>query len=159
MILPTLNRKPLFGKYHGRIEVGNVDLSTAFINTGVKIVDSKSIGVLSNNDQSPWLKHLTEVLGSLGTVSVFSECAFSEELDRWFDLLLVDASGLQMELAERVGWLHGRFPTVPIVVLTSSPTWRRARAVLQAGASDYMRRSMEDDILLERCRSLFAWSP
>ncbi|MCC6603044.1 MAG: response regulator transcription factor [Anaerolineae bacterium] len=102
---------------------------------------------------------MTEVLGSLGTVSVFAECAFSEELDRWFDLLLVDASGLQMELAERVGWLHGRFPTVPIVVLTSSPTWRRARAVLQAGASDYMRRSMEDDILLERCRSLFAWSP
>jgi len=159
VILPTLNTKPLLGKYHGRIEVGNVDLSTVFINTGVKIVDSKSIGVLSNNDQSPWLKHLAEVLSSLGIVTIFSECAFAEEFDRWFDLLLVDASGLQMELAERVGWLHGRFPTVPIIVLTSSPTWRRARAVLQAGASDYMRRSMEDDILLERCRSLFAWPP
>lgn len=159
VILPMLNTKPSLGKYHGRIGVGIVDLSTVFINTGVKIVDSKSIGVLSNNDQSPWLKRLAEVLGSLGTVTIFSEGAFSEDVGRRFDLLVVDTSGLQMELAERVGWLHGRFPTVPIVVLTSSPTWRRARAVLQAGASDYMRRSMEDDMLLERCRSLIAWSP
>ncbi|GJM42531.1 MAG: hypothetical protein DHS20C20_28130 [Ardenticatenaceae bacterium] len=71
-----------------------------------------------------------------------------------YDLYLLDASGLQMELAERVSWLHGRFPKTPIVVLTSSPTWRRARAVLQAGASDYMRRSMTDEKLLQRCRSL-----
>lgn len=122
-------------------------------------MDSKSIGVLSNNDRSPWLKRLAEVLSSLGTITIYSECAFSEESERRFDLLVVDASGLQMELAERVSWLHGRFPNVPIVVLTSSPTWRRARAVLQAGASDYMRRSMEDDMLLERCRSLIAWPP
>lgn len=160
MILPFVNnKKPLFGKYHGRNGVVIVDLSSAFIKAGGKTVDSKSIGVLSNNDQSPWLKHLTEVLGSLGKLIIYSECAISEELNRQLDLLVVDASGLQMELAERVGWLHGRFPSVPIVVLTSSPTWRRARAVLQAGASDYMRRSMEDDMLLERCRSLLSWPP
>lgn len=75
------------------------------------------------------------------------------------DMLVVDASGLQMELAERVAWLHGRFPKVPIVVLTSSPTWRRAKAVLQAGAADYMPRSMEDNTLLERCRALLLCPP
>lgn len=160
MILPFVNNKnPLFGKYHGRNGVVIVDLSSTFIKTGGNTVDGKSIGVLSNNNQSPWLKHLAEVLGSLGTIIIYSECVISEELDRQLDLLVVDASGLQMELAERVGWLHGRFPTVPIVVLTSSPTWRRARAVLQAGASDYMRRPMADDMLLERCRSLIDWPP
>ena len=97
---------------------------------------------------------MTEVLGSLGRLIVFSETMFEDEVNEPFAMLVVDASGLQMELAERVAWLHGRFPEVPIVVLTSSPTWRRARAVLQAGAADYMRRSTEDNVLLNRCRSL-----
>lgn len=158
MILPAPITKTSFGKYHSRIRVFIVALSNAFIKTGVNIVDSKSIGVLSNNDQSPWLRHLAEVLGSLGTITICSEHGLPEKPGWQFDLLVVDASGLQMELAERVGWIHGRFPQVPIVVLTSSPTWRRARAVLQAGASDYMRRSMEDDMLLERCRSLIVWA-
>ncbi len=115
----------------------------------------KQIAVLSNNERSPWLKQLTEVLGTLGITTVFTEDMFAidEGLKESFNLLVVDASGLQMELAERVCWLHGRFSEVPIVVLTSSPTWRRAKAVLQAGAADYMPRSIDNDTLLARCRS------
>lgn len=127
-------------------------------------VNSKRIAILSNNEHSPWLKHMTEVLRSLGRLNVYAEGVFAEDSGELFnmemmDMLVVDASGLQMELAERVAWLHGRFPEVPIVVLTSSPTWRRAKAVLQAGAADYMRRSMEDERLLERCRLLLHCPP
>lgn len=122
-------------------------------------MDKKRIGVLSNNCQSPWLKQTTEVLGSLGELAIYKESLFTDEFVESFDLVLVDASGLQMELAERVAWLNGRFPQTPIVVLTSSPTWRRAKAVLQAGASDYMRRSIESDQLLQRCRLLLSWPP
>ena len=124
-------------------------------------VNSKHIAILSNNEHSPWLKHMTEVLGSLGRLNVYAENVFEEDSEESFDMdmLVIDASGLQMELAERVAWLNGRFPEVPIVVLTSSPTWRRAKAVLQAGAADYMRRSMEDQRLLERCRSLLHCPP
>lgn len=117
-------------------------------------MNSKRIAILSNNAHSPWLKHVTEILGTIGMLTVFSESMLENELDKPYDLLLIDASGLQIELAERVAWLHGRFPDVPLVVLTSSPTWRRARAVLQAGAADYMRRSIEDEQLLKRCHSL-----
>jgi DNA-binding response OmpR family regulator len=94
-------------------------------------------------------------------LTVFAESLLVDEEEpvELFDLMVVDASGLQIELAERVAWLHGRFPQVPIVVLTSSPTWRRARAVLQAGAADYMRRSIEDELLLNRCRSLLLCPP
>ena len=121
----------------------------------------KQIAILSNNEHSPWLKHTAEVLSSLGKLMVYAEDVFAEDTEELFDvnMLVVDASGLQMELAERVAWLNGRFPKVPIVVLTSSPTWRRARAVLQAGAADYMRRSLEDERLLERCRSLLHCPP
>ena len=91
-------------------------------------------------------------------LKMLTEDSLAEEPDEFFDLLVVDASGLQIELGERVGWLHGRFPDVPIIVLTNSPTWRRARAVLQAGASDYLRRSVNDETLLSRCRSLLECS-
>ncbi|MAT96513.1 MAG: hypothetical protein CL608_05165 [Anaerolineaceae bacterium] len=136
-------------------------ISANLYQIGDIVVTKKQIAILSNNEHSPWLRHLTEVLGSLGQLIVYGEDMFEEDsgesLD--IDMLLVDASGLKMELAERVAWLHGRFPQVPIVVLTSSPTWRRARAVLQAGAADYMRRSLEDERLLARCRSLLHCPP
>lgn len=122
-------------------------------------MNSKRIAVLSNNEHSPWLKHTTEVLGTLGMITAFTEDVFADEPEEPYDLIMVDASGLQIELAERVAWLHGRFPNVPIVVLTSSPTWRRARAVLQAGAADYFRRSIDDEMLLKRCLALLACPP
>lgn len=119
----------------------------------------KQVGILSNNLQSPWLKQLTEVLAVLGELTICAEDMLHETPDEAYDLILVDASGLQMELAERVAWLNGRFPNVPIIVLTSSPTWRRARDVLQAGAADYMRRSFNDVQLLARCRFLLGCPP
>ena len=119
----------------------------------------KQIGILSNNIQSPWLKQLIEVLAVLGELTICAESMLHEEPDEAYDLLLVDASGLQMDLAERVAWLNGRFPNTPVIVLTSSPTWRRARDVLQAGAADYMRRSFDDVQLLARCRFLLDCPP
>ena len=124
-------------------------------------MNQKRIALISNNGPSPWLHRMSEGLERLGKVAVLTECEAEsvDEADDPYDMLLLDASGLQTELAARVAWLHGRFPQTAIVVLTSSPTWRRARAVLQAGASDYVRRSMEVEMLLERCRSLLNWSP
>jgi len=117
-------------------------------------VERKQIGILTNNAQSPWLKQLANVLGVLGELTICAESMLDEEPDEDYDLIIVDASGLKMDLAERVAWLNGRFSNAPIIVLTSSPTWRRARDVLQAGAADYMRRSFDDDRLLARCRTL-----
>lgn len=122
-------------------------------------MDSIQIGIVSNNKKSPWLKQLVEALGVLGEPTIYSEDSLDDEPDEAFDLIVVDASGLQMELASRVGWLHGRFTNVPIVVLTSSPTWRRAKAVLRAGAADYMPRSIEGFRLIERCRLLLSCPP
>lgn len=160
MILPFVkSKKPQFGNNHERNIVNVIDLSGFYRQRGGIFVDNKFICILSNNEQSPWLKHLTEVMGSLGKLTVYGECALAERATDRFDLLVVDASGLQMELAERVAWLHGRFPETPIVVFTLSPTWRRAKAVLQAGAVDYMPRSIEDEELLERCRFSMGWPP
>ncbi|MCP4418604.1 MAG: response regulator [Chloroflexi bacterium] len=119
-------------------------------------MNKKQIGILSNNVQSPWLKQLIEVLAELGALTICAESMLHEDPDEEYDLIVVDASGLIMELAERVAWLNGRFPNTPIFVLTSSPTWRRARDVLQAGAADYMRRSFDDEMLLTRCRVLMS---
>ena len=119
-------------------------------------MNRRQIFILSNNELSLWVKHICSVMEKLGSVSILSEDGLDglETTEEPYNLILLDASGLKMELAERVAWLNGRFPTSSIVVLTSSPTWRRARAVLQAGASDYVRRSMDDEQLLCRIRSL-----
>ena len=155
VILPT--KATPFGKDHVFSKVKSGDWNQ----TGGICVNAKQMAILSNNGPSPWLKRVSEILGTLGTVRVFTEQMLETEAEAEepYEMFLVDASGLQMELAERVGWLHGRFPEAPIIVLTSSPTWRRARAVLQAGAADYMRRSTPDDELVARCRSLMNWHP
>ncbi len=136
-----------------------IDRVDTVIRTGDINVNNKTIGIVSNNGHSPWLKHLAEILGTLGEPKTCNEAELEENPAEHCDLILVDASGLQMGLSGRISWLHGRFPDVPIVVLTSSPTWRRARAVLHAGASDYMSRSIEDAMLLARCRSILQRPP
>ena len=93
------------------------------------MINNNHIVILSNNERSAWLKLVTRELRSLGTLELRAEIMLEKESSMSFDMVIVDASGLQMGLAEQIGWLHGRFPGVPIVVLTNSPTWRRARAV------------------------------
>ena len=114
---------------------------------------NKKIRILSNNLHSPWLRKMATVLEELGEFAVCSETLLDEDPHIICDLIVVDASGLKMRLIERVIWLRCRYPNVPIVVITASPTWRRARDMIQAGASDYISRSMEDGMLLARCRA------
>jgi DNA-binding NtrC family response regulator len=59
-----------------------------------------------------------------------------------FDLLIVDAAAVE-NIPVLLGRLRARQPDARIIVATASPTWRRAREAFQAGASDYIRKSVD----------------
>jgi len=94
-----------------------------------------------------WGNILSEALRTLGQLDFTSEeLAIQEELDD-YALIIIEAGGIT-DVAMIVTSVHQRRPALPIVVVTSSPTWQRARRVFLAGAADYIRKSLDPDTLL-----------
>ena len=92
-------------------------------------------------------QRLLEALSDFGAaVAVSPEEAFPQLHRRTFDLILLDAGAVAdpPELILRL--LAGR-PEAAIAVMTVSPAWKHARAVLQAGALDYVKMSLDPDDL------------
>lgn len=117
------------------------------------IVANKKIVILSNSDESPWVTAVTNALVSIGTTQIWDEkktlASFKNEE---IDLLLLDASTVENDVVPLVQLLHLENEWVPIVVATTSPTWRRARKILLAGATDYIGRSLDPETILGKCQ-------
>jgi DNA-binding NtrC family response regulator len=64
--------------------------------------------------------------------------------EREYALVVIDAGAVE-EAAKLTAWLLATTPDLPIVVATASPTWQRARQVLKAGASDYIRKTLDEE--------------
>ncbi len=94
-----------------------------------------------------WGNILSEALRTLGQLDITSEELVVEVELNDYDLIIVDAGGI-IDVSTLVASVHQRRPAVPIVVVTSSPTWQRARRVFLAGAADYIRKSLDPNTLL-----------
>ncbi len=112
----------------------------------------KRIVLVNNKEGSPWETAVIAALAPMATLTIWTE---KKTLDNFFrakmDLLLIDASTIENEIVPLVQTLHLENEWVPIVVATTSPTWRRARAVLLAGATDYIGRSFEYETIRAKC--------
>ena len=112
----------------------------------------KKIVLVNNKEDSPWETAVIEALAPMATLTIWTE---EQTLAKFrkakLDLLLIDASTLANEVITFVQMLHLENEMVPIVVATTSPTWRRARAVLLAGATDYIGRSFEHETIRVKC--------
>ena len=104
---------------------------------------------------------LQQVLADFGPVQVGSEAqAFYCLQGQTYDLLIIDA-GAVTNAPELVVQLHTANPDAKIVVFTASPHWKIAKAVIQAGATDYLSKFLtrEDlsralmQVLQEQARS------
>lgn len=90
-----------------------------------------------------WTLALKQALSSLGNLEVMSEGELeSSFLRNSYDVIVIDA-GVVNEAALLASHLRSQYPGVPIVIATASPTWRRARKALRAGAADYIRKSLD----------------
>lgn len=61
-----------------------------------------------------------------------------------YDVAIIDASGVD-ELPELVARMRARQPRARIVIMTASPTWKRAREAFHAGATDYLGKSLDPE--------------
>lgn len=98
--------------------------------------------LVGNREESPWAQTLAEALAPLGELGIISEQeAFKEIEHKRYDVIIVDSTVVK-EVAPLVARLRVQQPEAHVVVATVSPTWQRARDAMQAGASDYIRKSL-----------------
>jgi len=95
-------------------------------------------------EQTPAFENLSSALTSLGELQILPEQeAMRQILRRAYRLVVVDAAAVDDEqvLVSRV---RAQLPQARIVVVAGSPTWRRARGALQAGAVDYVSKTLSE---------------
>jgi DNA-binding NtrC family response regulator len=110
--------------------------------------------LVSDQAESPWSLTLAEALAPLGHLHIVSEQEASEEIRRArYDVVIVDTTAVK-EVAPLVTRLHAQQPEARMVVATLSPTWQRAREVMQAGAFDYIRKSLNKEETLVAIREI-----
>ncbi len=98
---------------------------------------------------SSWDQIVSETLQSLGTLHFSSEDKVFREIKMHdFDLVIIDAIAIAGDIVNLVTQLHREAPEVPIVVATTSPTWQRTQQIFQAGAADYIRKSLDREKIL-----------
>lgn len=108
--------------------------------------------LLNGSDDDFSKDFLTEVLKPFGSLKVVpanqGSIPGNEEPD---GLIFIDATAV--ERAERlVAQLRLERPERRIVVLTASPTWKRARAAFEAGAMDYLPKTLPIEELRQAFR-------
>lgn len=95
---------------------------------------------ITNNHESPWSAVLDQTVGPLGDLytSGEDESIYTPDLCQ-YDIAFIDA-GSMADAAACVTSLRQQCEKLRIIVVTASPTWQHARKLLQAGASDYIRK-------------------
>jgi DNA-binding NarL/FixJ family response regulator len=101
-----------------------------------------------------WYQALRRALVDLGSLQVVSENEMAALLqEQTYDVVIVDA-GAVTNAPEVVSQIHVLRPDTRVVVVTVSPHWKIARAVLLAGATDYLYKSLNEEEILITFRSL-----
>jgi len=110
--------------------------------------------IVANKPASAWIDAVSRTLAQIGEIHLVAEQDVAAVLGSCcYDLALVDTSALEQDAADLVRRLVACQDDLPVVVVTTSPTWQRARAVFLAGATDYVRRTFEEQKLRDMCQS------
>jgi DNA-binding NarL/FixJ family response regulator len=104
--------------------------------------------LIADSPDDPWRQVIEEASASLGTLHIASELdALSLTWQEDYDVMIIDAAKVA-DLFLLVSCIRTQKPDARIVVATASPTWRRAREAFRAGATDYIRKSMNKEVVL-----------
>lgn len=103
--------------------------------------------LLQGDKDSHWSAFLAEVIAPLGNLSVaFAQEWIVEKEEEPDGLIIVDATNVE-QFEKLVLTLCAEKPQRRVVVMTASPTWQRARAAFEAGAIDYLPKTLPTDEL------------
>lgn len=102
---------------------------------------TKSVLLISDQQENAWSQRLTEALSSLATLTVISENEAIEHIvQQSYDTILVDATAVK-DVPSLIVHMRDRQPDASIIVGTAVTNWKMARAAFQAGALDYIDQS------------------
>lgn len=106
-----------------------------------------------------WCQVLEGALAPLGALQIGGEEeAITLVLQRSYSLIIVDATAVK-DVPLLVSRIRTQRPDTRIVVVTASPTWTRAREAFYAGATDYVRKSLNKEDLLSIFQAALAKTP
>ncbi|MFN8457503.1 MAG: response regulator [Anaerolineae bacterium] len=106
----------------------------------------------SPND--PWLPIIEEALTSFGILQIISEAdVYRLAQQQNYDLIIIDATKVA-DVFLLVSKIKEQKPNGKVVVATASPTWEKAREAFRTGATDYISRSMNKEIILSALRPI-----
>jgi DNA-binding NarL/FixJ family response regulator len=110
--------------------------------------------LVSDSSGDYWYQALRGALVDLGSLQVVSENEMATLLqEQTYDVVIVDA-GAVTNAPEVVSQIHVLRPDTRVVVATVSPHWKIARAVLLAGATDYLYKSLNKEDILTTFQAL-----
>jgi DNA-binding NarL/FixJ family response regulator len=117
----------------------------------------KKVLAVSNELDSSWLRAVRRALRAWATLEVITEqdalnCRQTESAD----LMIVDAAGIDGDAAQVVKCALAGCPQTPIVVATLAPDWQPAREAFLAGASDYVQKSLDPEVIRKSFRGYLA---
>lgn len=110
--------------------------------------------LVSEKRETRWSTVLQRALEVLGKLEIVREGeAVRAVIQRPHDVIIVDAGTVE-DAAALTSRLRTEQPEARIIVATASPTWQRAREVMQAGAADYIRKSLDEKELRSKIETV-----
>ena len=103
---------------------------------------------------SEWGTILRHALAPLGEVTYLPSSSWHDNFgEKLFEVVIIDASNVD-GVEQFVRLAHTEQPSSKIVVVTASPTWQRARAAFYAGATDYIPKILNEQVLQNAFKKL-----
>lgn len=122
----------------------------------IEPMNSKKILLLDGRSDHYWLKTLQGATSALDrALEIVSEAEMEHIPWRDYDLIILDA-GVISDLLSTISWIHLQNSGASVVVFSPAPTWKQAREVMLAGATDYARKSLDREHILSTLKKNLA---
>ena len=103
--------------------------------------------LISEKEDSSWLSVVAAALAPFGRLQIApSKQALDLIQQQAQRMVILDAADVE-DPSTLIAHIRTIRPGSCVVVATASPTWRRARDAFQAGATDYIRKSLSTEEL------------
>jgi DNA-binding NarL/FixJ family response regulator len=115
--------------------------------------------LIGEEAETSWSSALRQALSPLGKLRIVSEeTAVRAVIQSDYDVIIIDAGAVH-DAALLTARLRAQRSEARVVIATASPTWQRARQALQAGAADYIRKSLDTEELRSKIEAVLEVPP
>ena len=115
--------------------------------------------ILIIDDEAPLRQTLARILQRAGhevTTAESGEMAIALVADTTFDLVYMDLRMPGLPGLEALKRIHASQPELPVILFTAQPDVNSAVEALRVGATDYLLKPLQPQVLIERTRAILS---